>query len=66
MCDFYRPPTRVEEVSALGHETGAVEHVHTTEEKMMGVDQVIIDLRVLACVCVHAACEGAFKYTPNL
>jgi hypothetical protein len=37
----------VEQVTTTVHQGNAVEHVDTAEEKVMGVDQIIIDLRIL-------------------
>ena len=40
----------IEEITALVHESSAVEHVNTAQEEVMRIDQVIIDLGILTCV----------------
>ena len=39
----------VEKITTPVHQGNAVEHVNTAEEKVVGVDQIIIDLRILTC-----------------
>ena len=60
-CPMTTRHTRIKEVSSFGHEGSAVEHVHTAEKEVVGIDQVIIYLWVLTCVCVCAH-AGVFAY----
>ena len=39
----------MQQVASPGLEGRGVEHVQTAEEEVVGVDQVVVDLRVLAC-----------------
>ena len=41
----------VEQITTLVDQGDAVEHVNTAEEKVVGIDQIIIDLGILTYKC---------------
>ena len=51
----------IDEVHLVSKEDSVVECVHTAEKQVMGIDQIITDLRILTCkhhtnVCTYVMC----------
>ena len=39
----------IEQVPPLAHHCHTEQHIHTAQEEVVRVDQVVVDLRILAC-----------------